>query len=322
MKRVSIVIRSHNEERHIGRLFDALSRQEADFDYEVLLVDSGSEDQTRSIAAAHGATVIRIKPEDFTFGYSLNQGVAQAKGDFIVFISAHCYPAATLWLRELIAPFEDDRVALVYGRQRGNDSTKFSEHQVFDKWFPEESNWRQRLPFCNNANAAIRKSVWQDIKYDESLTGLEDLDWARRATECGYVLAYNARAGVVHTHEETWRQVFNRYRREAIAFHRIFPHEKFSFFEFVKLISLNVFIDSFQAARQGVLLGNLLSIPMFRLCQFWGTYTGYLAPGTLSPQLRMRFYYPNSIGRQRNDSADARPQLMSAKGTVGREELG
>jgi glycosyltransferase involved in cell wall biosynthesis len=269
-------------------------------------VDSGSEDQTRTIAAEYGAKVIRIDPESFTFGYSLNQGIAQAQGEFVVLISAHCYPANREWLREMIAPFEEERVALVYGRQRGNGDSKFSEQQVFAKWFPEESNHRQRLPFCNNANAAIRRSLWSDIKYDESLTGLEDLDWARRATERGYLLAYNAEAKTIHVHQETWSQVLNRYRREAIAFARIFPEENFSFFEFVKLILLNVCSDYIHALRQRVFIRNVTSILLFRVCQFWGTYLGYRVPTSLSPQLRMRFYYPNRLKLKHLPGSDSR----------------
>jgi hypothetical protein len=73
------------------------------------------------------------------------------------------------WLERMLARFADPQVALVYGKQRGNETTKYSEHQVFAKWFPEKSNLNQDHPFCNNANAAIRWSLWEQLPYDETL---------------------------------------------------------------------------------------------------------------------------------------------------------
>jgi glycosyltransferase involved in cell wall biosynthesis len=292
MTRVSIVVRSYNEERHIGRLCEEIAKQEVDFRYEVIVVDSGSEDATRAIAAAHGARIIRIDPEVFTFGFALNRGIAEAQGEIAVFISAHCYPSTAHWLKELVAPFEDPRVALVYGRQRGAPTSKFSERRVFAKWFPPISDFRQQLPFCNNANAAIRKSLWHDMPYDETLTGLEDVAWAKGAIDGGQLVAYNAKAVVVHVHDESWRQVFRRYRREAMAFTRIFPDERFRLAECLSLVVLNVGFDYAAAVRQQVFLRNLFAIPAFRVCQFWGTYLGYREPRSVTPELRRRFYYP------------------------------
>ena len=77
----------------------------------------------------------------------------------------------------MLKPFEDEKVGLVYGRQTGNENTRYSELQLMNKWFPKESNYNQLTPFCNNANAIVRRSLWEEQPYDESLTGLEDLDW-------------------------------------------------------------------------------------------------------------------------------------------------
>ena len=309
MTLVSIVVRSYNEERHIGRLCEAIAKQDVDFDYEVIVVDSGSEDATRAIAAGHGARIVRIDPEIFTFGYALNRGIAEAQGEIAVFVSAHCYPSTTRWLKELVAPFEDPRVALVYGRQRGAATSKFSERRVFAKWFPPVSDFRQQLPFCNNANAAIRRSLWQGMPYDETLTGLEDVAWAKGIVDGGHLVAYNAKAVVVHVHDESWRQVFRRYRREAMAFTRIFPNERFRLAECLSLIALNVGFDYAAALRQRVLLRNLFAIPAFRVCQFWGTYLGYREPRSVTPELRRRFYYPARDARVEAADAVARQSV-------------
>ncbi len=292
----SLVIRAYNEEKHIGRLLEGVMQQTLREACEIILVDSGSTDATVAIARRYPVTVVHIRPEEFTFGRSLNLGIRHARGEFIVMASAHVYPVYPDWLERLLEPFADPAVALTYGKQRGDHRTKFSEHQIFARWFPEESNPRQTHPFCNNANAAIRRALWEEHPYDETLTGLEDLAWARWALEQGHVLAYVAEAEIIHVHEETPRKVFNRYRREAMAFKRIYPEARFSLWDFIRLFTGNVASDLYHAARQGVLWRNLGSIFWFRWMQFWGTYRGYRTAGVpLTNQLRQTFYYPRGF---------------------------
>jgi cellulose synthase/poly-beta-1,6-N-acetylglucosamine synthase-like glycosyltransferase len=238
---------------------------------------------------------VHIAPHEFTFGRSLNRGLACANGDLVVIASAHVYPVYPDWLERLLAPFSDPQVGLAYGKQRGAPTTHFSEHQVFAHWFPDVSQPRQPHPFCNNANAAIRRSLWQARPYDETLTGLEDLAWARSIQEAGHAIAYVAEAEVVHVHNETPRGVYNRYRREAMALKQIYPKQRFSFFDFLRLYPANLASDLWHAAHQGVLLPNLKSIFWFRLAQFWGAYQGFRHPGPLTEQLRQTFYYPRTL---------------------------
>lgn len=293
--KLSIIIRCFNEEKHIGKLLDGIKQQQTSQDYETIVVDSGSTDSTVEIAESYGSRIISIKPEDFSFGYALNVGCEAAQGEILLFASAHVYPVYDNWLDEMLRPFENKRVALVYGRQIGNHLTKFSEHQLFNKWFPAESDFNQTFPFCNNANCAVRKNLWQEYKYDEVLTGLEDLAWAKNIQSHGFRIAYNANATIVHVHEETPERIYNRYRREAIALKQILPDEKFSFFDFIKLVVSNTISDYYHAFAKGKFLRNIWDIPMFRYNQFKGTYRGYKQDQYVTKSLRNRFYYPNSL---------------------------
>lgn len=291
----SIVVRAYNEEKHIGRLLEGISRQTVR-DVDVILVDSGSMDCTVEIAASFGAKVLHITPDEFTFGRSLNLGIEEASSPLIVIASAHVYPVYPDWLERLIEPFSDPRVALTYGRQRGGGTTKFSEHQIFAQWYSQHSDPRQAHPFCNNANAAIRRSVWEQHVYDETLTGLEDLAWANWALHAGYAIYYVAEAEIVHVHHETPHGVYNRYRREAMAFKRIFPAERFRLWDFIRLVVGNIVNDLWHATLSHAFAPSFLSIFWFRWMQFWGTYQGYRQSGPLTWQLRQTFYYPRGVG--------------------------
>jgi rhamnosyltransferase len=302
----SVVIRAYNEDKHIGRLLEGI-RQQTVKDVEVILVDSGSTDATVSVAESFGARIVRIPSAEFTFGRSLNLGVEAATREFVVIASAHVYPVYPDWLETLLCPFQDEKVVLTYGKQRGPAFAKFSEQQIFHQWYPDVSKSRQETAFCNNANAAIRKKTWNENPYDETLTGLEDLAWAKWAKEKGFAIAYVAEAEIIHVHNETPRGVLNRYRREAMAFKHIHPEAHFNLYDFVRLTITNIVSDLWHAARERVLWRNLASIFWFRFMQFHGTRTGYRESGLLTPQLRETFYYARTRNQQVRIKRDVEP---------------
>lgn len=296
---VGIIIRARNEAEHLPRLLAAIAVQSLVPD-EIIVVDSGSSDGTDVIAQEFGGRLVRIEPERFSFGRSLNIGCSEAHSHILVIASAHVYPSDEKWLELLVAPFaRDSNLALSYGRQTGDARTHHSEHEIMRRWFPTSSDDDQRIPFCNNANCAIRKSVWEQLPYDESLSGLEDLDWAARALNAGYRIAYVAEAGVVHIHRQSFSMIVERYLREAMAYRRIFLDERFPMPLAVGLFGANVCRDYLSATRRAVLLKNLFEIPRFRSAQFWGAYLGFRHESVVRARLKRRFYYPKGVGNWR-----------------------
>jgi rhamnosyltransferase len=308
----SIVIRAYNEGKHIARLLEGIKQQTVK-DVDVILVDSGSTDSTVAIAESHGAQIVRIPSAEFTFGRSLNYGIKAAKRELVVIASAHVYPVYPDWLETLLSPFEDEQVALTYGKQRGPEFAKFSEQQIFHQWYPDISNLKQETAFCNNANAAIRKSLWMQNPYDETLTGLEDLAWAKWAKEQGFIIGYVAEAEIIHVHNETPQGVNNRYRREAMALRKIYPEAHFNFYDFLRLTITNTFSDLWHAVREGVLLKHISSIFWFRFMQFHGTRMGHRETSLVTPQLRETFYYARGRKSETSSGREVEPIRYNQK---------
>jgi 2-desacetyl-2-hydroxyethyl bacteriochlorophyllide A dehydrogenase len=218
----SIVIRAFNEERWLPEVFSALERQEYR-DFEVLLVDSGSTDRTRDIAAENGVRIVMLRSEDFTFGYALNVGIRDARGSIIAILSAHAIPSNEFWLGRLVKPLREVDTAMVYGSQRGHDDfSKFSEIRDFERLFgPQVHLVHEDDPFTNNANSAIRRDLWLKHPFDEMLPGLEDTEWSKYWVERGMRILYEPNARIIHVHTESWPQLHNRYYREAVAARRV-----------------------------------------------------------------------------------------------------
>ena len=319
MTRCSIIIRAYNEEEHVGKLLEGIAAQSVS-DREIILVDSGSTDATVAIASHYPVRVVKIDPDEFTFGRSLNEGCRQAAGEYLIFASAHVYPVYPDWIEQLIEPFADPAVALVHGRQRGDESTKFSERRLFSKMYPVDSVHCQDHALCNNANAAIRQGLWEAHPYDESLTGLEDLAWATWASSEGHCISYNAKAEVVHVHAENSHQVYSRYKREAIALKRIHPEERFGRVDFLRLASANIVRDSIAALRERIFSRVIGSILRFRTLQFWGTYRGFALSGPVTTSMKEAFFYPSSPVPSQGDDRGEIEAIAYQELAVGQDD--
>lgn len=292
---ISIIVRAYNEEKHLPELLNRLKQQTLQ-NYEFILVDSGSTDSTVTIAKNNGAKIVSISKKDFSFGRALNIGCEAASADIFLFASAHVHPERQDWLQIILSEFRDKKVGLVYGRQRAGATNKFSERILLKSWFPDKIEKYQKSAFCNNANCAIRRKLWLKNKYDENLTGLEDIAWAKAIKRQNWEIVYNCNASIIHIHEESWRQVYRRYYREAIALSVIDPGSRMSFFDFIWLFYQNSFSDFRHAIFAGLFLTHALEILTFRFLQFFGSWKGLNNPLTMNQDLIKRLYYPSKDG--------------------------
>lgn len=289
---VSVVIRTLNEQKHLEELLDAIEKQDqTHFEIETVIVDSGSNDNTLNIAESFSCRITHIKKEDFTFGKSLNDGCDFANGDYLVFISGHCIPVNEFWITNLVKPLVNE-CSYTYGRQLGRGTTKFSEQQLFDKYFPGQSRIPQVGFFCNNANAAIRRDAWLAHRFNEELTGCEDMYLAKLLVDSGKNIGYVAEAPVYHIHDETWSQVKVRYEREAIALQQIMPQVQLNFIDMFSFICVGIIKDIKTAYVRNILTRELKSIVMFRFVQYYGAYIGNKNHRKLSQNMKYKYFYP------------------------------
>lgn len=272
---VSIIIRAFNEERRLPLLLDGLETQ-THKSFETIVVDSGSFDRTLEIAEHRADRVVRIRSADFTFGHSLNEGIRHAAGRFIAIVSAHTVPMNTSWIEALIAPLHDEKVAMVYGQQRGTaKDSKFGELTDFHRVFgAERLELRPPHFFANNANAAVQRKLWEQKPFDETLPGLEDAAWAKHWMEMGYRVLYEPAAAIYHIHEETWPQVRKRYYREGQAGRWIGMRRRRDLPLDVVREMQALGGDLWAAARDRLLFEKALEILRFRYEKARGTFAG------------------------------------------------
>lgn len=308
----SIVIRTLNEASYLDDLLTMIARQQADsLQHEVVLVDSGSTDGTVEIARRHGCRITTIAKEEFSFGRSLNRGCDFARGEILVFISGHCIPVDEHWLQRLCQPLTEGRAEYTYGRQVGDDDSYFSERRIFAKYFPETSAIPQEGFFCNNANSAITRAAWAAHRFDEELTGLEDMALAKEITAAGGRIGYAADAPVFHHHNESWASVRRRFEREALALQSIMPEVQISRLDMIRYILTSVWMDLRSARKNHSLRGHWRDILRYRIAQYTGSYAGNHGHRRLSQSRKERFFYP-SVNESDADNAWLKPHRRPA----------
>jgi rhamnosyltransferase len=291
--KVSIVLRTYNEQRHLRELLTGIGEQIFDRgEIETVMVDSGSTDETLGIAREFPVRILSIPKDEFSFGRSLNIGCSAAVGDVLVFVSGHCIPTGPHWIDKLVAPLQDGGIVYSYGGQLGNESSHFSEKQIFLKYFPLHDKLPQEGFYCNNANAALLRKVWEDNPFDEDLTGLEDMHLAKRLVAQGLRIGYVSDASVYHLHNETWQQVRRRFEREAIALQYIMPEIHLRRRDVFRYFFSAVLLDMGAALQEGCLKRNLFDIINYRLRQFGGAYHGNNIHRQLSRKAKESYFYP------------------------------
>jgi rhamnosyltransferase len=293
--KVSVVIRTLNEAKFLPECLSAISHQEYYGEIEIVIVDSGSEDDTISIALKQNLKLVHIKKEDFSFGRALNLGCEESNGDVLVFLSAHCIPSTQYWLINLIQPILENKAQYSYGRQLPREGlSRFSEGMVFKKYYPENSSVPQSGYFCNNANSAIPYKIWQNNRFNENLTGLEDMDLAKRIKEnSGGEIAYVSTAEVEHIHEEAWGRIKIRYEREAVALASIDPSLNISLAYALRLFFYALISDWKASNTKSI---NIVSeIIMYRFCQFFGSFVGSRASKLRISKMKKEYFYPKAM---------------------------
>ena len=214
--RVSIVVRTKNEEKWIGYCLEAIRNQETSIKFrnghliflqiEVIVVDNESSDRTLDIVEKFDTKIISIK--EFRPGLALNMGVKHSKGDYIVFLSGHCVPKNDIWLINLVRNFFNENgeknfsIAGCYGKQEPLSYTSPRDKRDLLTLFGTEKIVQESNPFFHNANSAISKKLWEVIKFNENATNVEDRIWAKEvfALQKNLKIVYEPESIVWHWH--------------------------------------------------------------------------------------------------------------------------
>ena len=293
--KASILIRCLNELDNLKILFPILESQTFK-KFEIIFIDSGSTDGSFEFVKNYKSEIPiileKIDKSMFSFGRSLN--MAENKStykDKLVSLSAHCFPTSDKWLEKILINFEIADVEVVYGKQIGNDDSWLSEASHLNMWFGGKSEIK-KSPFANNGNCAFNYKTWDLLKFNEDLTGCEDIDFAQRVMNKGGSIFYSSSAEVRHYHDEKSKQIRNRYRREAQALNDIFPDSiKYKLKDLLKSIYNEIKIDiNYKEKNKNYSNSSIIKIFQYRYNKNLGHFLGINYPIKSNKSIKNKYY--------------------------------
>lgn len=221
MKKISIIIRVRNEAENLKILLPILKSQ-TEQDVEIVVVDNESTDDSQVVAESFGAEIVNISYKRFTYPKAINKGVAAARGEFLVIISAHSFPLSKDWLTQGLRHFKNPKTAGVFGPTLAYKNSSLIEKidrlhgaiiWALRKIILPIKIRRGGMGVLGATNAMVPKRLWEKHKFNERYeAGGEDGEWANYFLKKGYDIIFDPRFAVRHVHHlRSWKDLKKQY---------------------------------------------------------------------------------------------------------------
>jgi rhamnosyltransferase len=232
----SIIIPTYNGGDLLGRTLSAVFAQKTVKVYEVIIIDSGSDGETKKILREYPVILIEIDKSQFNHGLTRDHAASMARGEYLLFINQDAEPGDEHWLDLMIQPMLDDEavVATQGGIMERNDMPRFFWDSCGERFYftSESKGWIARYHSIgfSTVNCAIRRSVWEKNRFG-SMAFAEDKNFQRRVHVRGHEIV-SARGWVYHTHDYDYRQLRDRCLKEGYGWRLV--DENYSFRQAVR----------------------------------------------------------------------------------------
>lgn len=164
--------------------------------------------------------IYHIKKEEFDHGGTRDRAASLCDGDILLFMTQDAVPNDNYLVEELLKSFRRPEVAAAYARQLPAEGCSLIERYTRSFNYGPMSRRKKKSDlaklgiktyFCSNVCAAYRRDIYEEQGGFEHRTIFnEDMIFAGKLIQAGYSIAYVAEAKVVHSHNYTNRELFQR----------------------------------------------------------------------------------------------------------------
>ena len=209
---------------NIGTGFNFLTHglQQQEFSTEILIIDSSSTDGIADRLKEIGARFHIISPSSFNHGATRQLALTLCPdADIIIYMTQDSILASPDSIKNILTPFEDEKVGAVCGRQLPHaDASPLAAHARLFNYSAESSiKSRDDIPrlgikaaFISNSFAAYRRTALMDVGgFPSDVIFGEDTFVAAKMLQAGWKVAYSSEAACYHSHNYSMIEEFRRY---------------------------------------------------------------------------------------------------------------
>jgi len=239
MTDISVIIPTYNAGEQLQELLGKIEGQ--DITSEIVVIDSGSDDETVSIAERKSDILVKISNDEFHHSRTRNLGARVATGELLVFTVQDAMPQNDQWLSTLTDPIRSQDFDIVYGNQSAHKSAKPPDEFFYSYMYPSsdesiqsgeqppESEFYLDNVYVSDVNVAMRRDTWEQVQFDPEISFSEDKDFAYRALSEGFDIKYQPEAVLNHSHDYALSDLMHRRYQDGKAFARIASREPTNF---------------------------------------------------------------------------------------------
>lgn len=230
--RLSVVIPCYNGEPVIGEQLEALTRQDWDHPWEVVVSDNGSIDGSRAVVERFQGHIPSLRIVDSSgsrgVAHARNVGIEQARGDLILNCDAD----------DVVA---DNFVAAMAQALESHDfvACRLEEHRLNEPWLAESWKNGQRtgflgssarfLPFGGGGTLGFKRFVFEAAGgFDPTLRAREDNDFCWKVQLRGIPLHFVPETAVHYRYPTNYSHMYRQSRLlaeyQVLLYKRYRPH--------------------------------------------------------------------------------------------------
>lgn len=224
---VTIICPLYNASKYILELNKNILKQKKVNIAEIKYLLTESKDNTEKLLKENKINYEKIKKEEFSHSLTREKAAFNSKGDVIVFITQDIIIEKDNWLFELVNPIFKGEAEACFSRQLCTNNS--IEKYTREKNYPNKSRIVTKDDidklglntfFFSDASAAIKKDIFVELNgYDnKKLPISEDMYIAYKIIQNGYKIKYCAESEVIHSHDFTLKEQYDRYKLTGMFF--------------------------------------------------------------------------------------------------------
>lgn len=218
--KIDVICPLYNAEKYIEKLDNSLKKQQKVEINQIRYVLTKSKDKTETILKRINANYRQIEKKDFSHSLVREKEALESNADIITFITQDVIIEDELWLYNLVKDIEEGKCEASYSRQICNNNS--IEKYTRELNYPDKSSFvtkgdinklQLKTFFFSDASSAIKRDIFVKLNgYDgKNLPISEDMYIAYKIITNGYTIKYCADSCVIHSHNFTLKQIYDRY---------------------------------------------------------------------------------------------------------------